>query len=254
MSTMRLCKDKSVVHSKNAKGRAFKKASIRKISACFLFFASTSTYAQSPLEPSSVLFGSETPVSSLDATPIQNVNKERQSENPPAFEIFSDDARQWKIDLFSGVVQLSDGSHLKDREVYRSIASLERSILPVFKDVKVDAFFNRVYISALEREQSPVSDAATAPPIYRLKTLAFDPIAQGKLIWSFDPESAAPSAAKERLDIILSKSDPLSIKITLVANADSDVLTLKLLSPTYEHAFEWSIDASSGNVLFFQSF
>lgn len=245
-------KDKNAGTATIGKRRAFNCATIGKLSVCACVFASTSPYALDRAERPSAHFGNQALASSPDVEPIQNQNQ--QSENPTRFHAFDDDARQWKIDLLSGVVYLSDDSNLKEKEVYRANASLENSIHPVFKDVKEDAFYNRVYITTFERNPGPIDDVATPTPTYRLKTLAFDPIAQGKTIWSFVPELATPRSYKEKLRRILSQSVPLSTKTSLVANPDSDVLTLKLFSSTDDSFFEWSIDASSGTTLFFQSF
>ncbi|MBQ9812240.1 MAG: hypothetical protein IJM54_02905 [Thermoguttaceae bacterium] len=186
-----------------------------------------------------------------DKETTENKEKGNRPENQTTCT-FLNDAQCWNVDLRSGVVRLSDGSNLKDKVVYQSVSSQESAILPVFKDFKERLFHNRVYLSVIERKPGPISDVVTEPPQFCLTVLAFDPTAQGRLVWSFVPESFMPRDERKKLEEFISSPNPFSTGIDVVACDGSDVLIIKLVLPTNDSTLEWSIDASSGTVLSFQ--
>ena len=230
------------------KRRTLKGVTIGKIGACILL---TSPYAQTQAEPAFTPPENETQVVLSDKETTENKEKGNRPENQTTCT-FLNDAQCWNVDLRSGVVRLSDGSNLKDKVVYQSASSQEPAILPVFKDFKERLFHNRVYLSVIERKPGPISDVVTEPPQFCLTVLAFDPTAQGRLVWSFVPESFMPRDERKKLEEFISSPNPLSTGIDVVACDGSDVLIIKLVLPTNDSTLEWSIDASSGTVLSFQ--
>ncbi len=223
-----------------------------KLGSIILLLAATSSNARRPMESCAIRPAFANDPSNKDSY-VQRLKNPTPTDDDCSFSI---NRQLWKINLFSGLIQIVDvfnqTSERCSNIVYRSNSSLEESIFPAFQIVEVSAIDSRVYLSALEREPGPIDDSFKREPNYQWKLLAFDSSAEGRLSWSFEPERLILRVNKERLVETPLPTNSFSIKTPVVDNPELDSINVELISPKTNSAVLCEIDATSGTLLSFK--